>query len=555
MKRIKNVILLLLLLMSSASLHAQLVEGTPCTATCLDPNKNTITGRMPNANGSSPNLNFPCGSGTTEDNPAWWILRPSGTTLTFGITTSNCEAGGCGLGIQMTLWEGDACGSVTSVDCLVGTFGFFTATVSPCKVYYLQLDGLCECVCDVIITYDKNQILKEVPKPEINGSKQVCKGATAKFCASLPSLQGCCPDAYNWTLNPGNAGTITKIPGDPDCVNVRITNPPANGKVTICTEPKFNGKCPPKTNKECFEFDVIELKPATCKVELCPEELPLMYELKNCIVSTNPTFTTGTVKPENYIINLPPGTKKTVTIPYVTENSACTGDVKLDITIKNVGDSSCACGVGKAGKMNLKFIITANDLKKSITVKHQNGTQVLGPNDVGGFVLHEGSENKIVNPIAVNKTGKFSFDSTKMKCGRVYFVSYVVGKKVNNLPDLKDKCLSVVPNGQRIAWICKKKIIGAAAREANQETTQDADYQVNIYPNPTEDKFFIEIPSVKNLTLDLYNTQGQIVLSQKNMIALGANQYEAPVAHLPKGVYVLKMNLDGKTEIRKVVIE
>ena len=107
MKQFKSLFSVLLLLSIATSLRAQLVEGTPCTATCIDVNKSSITGRQPNQNGVSPNLNLPCGSGTSEDNPAWWIIRPSGNKLTFSITTSNCVAGGCGLGVQMTIWEGD----------------------------------------------------------------------------------------------------------------------------------------------------------------------------------------------------------------------------------------------------------------------------------------------------------------------------------------------------------------------------------------------------------------------------------------------------------------
>jgi hypothetical protein len=77
----------------------------------------------------------------------------------------------------------------------------------------------------------------------------------------------------------------------------------------------------------------------------------------------------------------------------------------------------------------------------------------------------------------------------------------------------------------------------------------------NIFPNPTDDKFIIELPNVKNTMLDLYNIQGQHLLSQKEMIQLADNQYEANVADLPKGVYLLKMNLDGKVEVRKIVVE
>ncbi len=333
MKFIRNVLSLLLLCIFMAESSGQIVEGTPCTATCIDVNKSSITGRQPNQNGVSPNLNLPCGSGTTEDNPAWWIIRPSGNKLTFSITTSNCVPGAGGsIGVQMTIWEGDNCGSVTAIDCVVGTSGILTTSVSPCKVYYLQIDGLAECQCNVICTYDKNQILKEVPPAKLTGPMQICKGASAKFNASLPSLPGCRPDDWKWTIEPASAGTATKVAGSPDDVNIKITNPPANGKVKVCAEPVFKGKCLPKVNKVCVEVEVLELKPATCKVEICPEERPVVYELINCIKTTNPTFS-GTIKPETYVINFPPGTKRSQKITYSIDGAGCQGDVTLDINV------------------------------------------------------------------------------------------------------------------------------------------------------------------------------------------------------------------------------
>jgi hypothetical protein len=80
-------------------------------------------------------------------------------------------------------------------------------------------------------------------------------------------------------------------------------------------------------------------------------------------------------------------------------------------------------------------------------------------------------------------------------------------------------------------------------------------YQINIYPNPTEDNFYIELPKVINVSLDLYNIQGQLVLSQNEMKRVDDNKYEAPVSHLPKGIYLLKMKLDGRVEVRKVIVE
>ena len=205
--------------------------------------------------------------------------------------------------------------------------------------------------------------------------------------------------------------------------------------------------------------------------------------------------------------------------------------------------------------MNLKFLQTANKTSQTITVQHKKGTEILGNNDTYAFVLHEGNADKIVNPIAINQTGTFAFDANKMKCKKVYYVSYVVGKNVNGLPDLNDKCTNIVAKGQPIGWLCGAKIPVSASRQESEELTKAFDYQVNIYPNPTEDKFFVEIPSVKSATLALYNTQGQIVLSQKDFIALDANHYEVFISHLPKGVYLLHLNLDGKTESKKVIIE
>ncbi len=332
MMPLKQLFILFFFFFALAQASAQLVEGTPCTASCLDPSKSTLTGRQPNQNNVSPNQNLPCGVGSSEDNPSWFIFRPSGTTVTFSIATSNCVAGSCGIAVEMALWEGYSCNSLTPIDCKVGTSATLTATVEPCKTYYLQIDGLCECQCNIVLTYDKNQILNEVPKPEIKGLKQVCRGTVNSFKVSMSSIIGCKPDAYLWTISPASAGTITKIFGKEDSVSIKISNPPATNKVTVCVEPKFNGKCLPQTNKECFELDIIDLKPSTCSIDLCSEERPLVYDLIKCVKTTNPTWG-DSIKPVSYIINLPPGTKKTVTIPIIEQQSGCASSVLLDVHV------------------------------------------------------------------------------------------------------------------------------------------------------------------------------------------------------------------------------
>jgi hypothetical protein len=258
----KKILTLLTFFYAFSPLYAQLIEGNPCTATCIDPN-GKITGRQPNQNGVSPNVNPPCDLSTSEDNPSWWIVRPSGNSVAFTVTTSNCVAGISGVfGVELTLWEGDACGSVTAIQCVKGTAATLTASVTPCNIYYLQIDGIDECQCNITLSYDKNQILKTVPKPVITGPSTACLGTTIKLCASIPNPMGCQSNGFTWRADPASAATITSIQGDLNCANIKINNIPTGGKIKICAKPRFNGKCPPTVQEECFEIDVTNLKTA-----------------------------------------------------------------------------------------------------------------------------------------------------------------------------------------------------------------------------------------------------------------------------------------------------
>jgi hypothetical protein len=157
----KNIFLLIFLLQCSIIFAQTLVENTACTAYPIDATKTQLEGIMPTQDGISPNVNVPCGSGTTEDNPTWWTFRPSGTQLTFSLTTTDCKAGNCGTGVSLDIWEGDDCKNLKRVKCFMGTKYVLTTTVVPNKRYYLQVDGLCETQCNMVIKYDPNQIVSQ----------------------------------------------------------------------------------------------------------------------------------------------------------------------------------------------------------------------------------------------------------------------------------------------------------------------------------------------------------------------------------------------------------
>ena len=158
----KRNLLLTFALLSSMILQAQQwKENAPCSALCIDATKTVLAGRMPKEDSTTVNLNLPCGGGTLEDNPVWWKFRPTSDKVVFTIKSSNCIAGRCGVGIQLFLFEGTTCTNVKCLNGVVGTFGVAKMDVKPSGQYYLQLDGICGCQCDVEITYDKSQILEE----------------------------------------------------------------------------------------------------------------------------------------------------------------------------------------------------------------------------------------------------------------------------------------------------------------------------------------------------------------------------------------------------------
>jgi hypothetical protein len=95
--------------------------------------------------------------------------------------------------------------------------------------------------------------------------------------------------------------------------------------------------------------------------------------------------------------------------------------------------------------------------------------------------------------------------------------------------------------------------VTACSPLGDEDTISDSMF--SVYPNPTKDKVFIIMQNKKNAIVGLYNIQGQLLLSQENMTQLADNQYEVNVAHLPKGVYFLKINVAEKVGVKKIVVE
>lgn len=73
---------------------------------------------------------------------------------------------------------------------------------------------------------------------------------------------------------------------------------------------------------------------------------------------------------------------------------------------------------------------------------------------------------------------------------------------------------------------------------------------LNVYPNPVKnDNFYITSNSSNAKTVAVYDILGKQVLNSK------ISNNSVNVAHLKGGVYIIKITEDGKTDIRKLIIE
>lgn len=62
------------------------------------------------------------------------------------------------------------------------------------------------------------------------------------------------------------------------------------------------------------------------------------------------------------------------------------------------------------------------------------------------------------------------------------------------------------------------------------------EFELKVYPNPTQTHVFIELPKlVENITVELFNTTGQLLYEEK--ITDATSELKIPVHELDRGVY------------------
>jgi Secretion system C-terminal sorting domain len=314
----KTTLLFTLFLFLQNLLLAQ-IENEPCTAFCL-PFSGTVTAQNADFDGFSPNSIMPCGGGNTEDNPVWYTFIAAKPTFTIAIKSYKCIYAPLELTQQLTVFEGKDCNNLQAIGCLNATvIGTLTVPVQPCKQYWIQVDGIAEAVCEFVLTYNPNQLLKTVPPPIINGATVVCAGAAVDYTASFPDGT-CADDVWKWTATPKNAANIVKSAAKASI----FFNAPSD--VTVCAKPELNiaGACPSFVGVEsCMVVKAGKISPVACDVKLCPKEMPFSYDFGKCIKNAYPYI--DSLASPTIEVETPAGVKKNYAFNFQDKKTGCSG--------------------------------------------------------------------------------------------------------------------------------------------------------------------------------------------------------------------------------------
>lgn len=85
--------------------------------------------------------------------------------------------------------------------------------------------------------------------------------------------------------------------------------------------------------------------------------------------------------------------------------------------------------------------------------------------------------------------------------------------------------------------------------EQNLSTSTEQQLAFSIYPNPSQDKFNISLPSKAEFSYAIYDLNGRLLQQKEKSTA------QISVENLASGLYLLRVSSEGKTATKKLIIE
>ncbi len=86
-------------------------------------------------------------------------------------------------------------------------------------------------------------------------------------------------------------------------------------------------------------------------------------------------------------------------------------------------------------------------------------------------------------------------------------------------------------------------------------TASEIENDLSVYPNPNNgvSTILYNVPSSGNITIELYNVIGDLILSLNETNDAGRHTYPLDIKKLNAGVYLLKSTINGVNKTTKIV--
>jgi gliding motility-associated-like protein len=457
-----------------------------------------VTGTLPANNVTDMPGGF-CGS---LENEQWIAFDACWCNATIEVTSENCTLG---QGIEVQLF--DDCDPFSSIsDCITvadGATEFLTgngSNVIECNVdsrYTLLLDGISGDICEYTIVVTP----QPTPPPmiledTIYGPNHVCYGDTVIYDFPPILNGGTCTATFtgmNTQVIDVTHTSFTVIYGDEngelciqvsncefviefcmvvlveDCENCNMPEMPGETcadaplfceifQEDFCSHndnftPNIAGNLAtevtcPIDNNQWFQFvaeaeDVNFEFTATACLQYLGLEISILEtaDCENFTVHNNCT-------PVPYAMSaMVSASNLTIGQTYYVMIDGINGDECLwSLSIPTGVDLLCCPSFGGELVQN-DFDICKNE---TVTIEH-TGNMFLDDDDIGLYVLHDGTGMPFGNILAENTTGVFGLE-IGMNLGQTYFIDYGVGDEIGGSLDINDQCFDLAINQNTVIF-------------------------------------------------------------------------------------------------------
>ncbi len=128
-----------------------------------------------------------------------------------------------------------------------------------------------------------------------------------------------------------------------------------------------------------------------------------------------------------------------------------------------------------------------------------------------------------------------------------YYYEWSNGESTEDLFDLSGGTYFVTVTDSRDCQEVLEVFIDATSAEETAWAES-----IKVFPNPVQDQLYLELPAMApaGMSVSIYNAQGQRVMAEQ-VLSKGRNLLS--MAHLPKGVYFLRVSADNRSIMRRAV--